>query len=360
MKRISQQLTALLLGAVVVLASCQKTSDISKSNNVNQAYKASLKTTLNQSDLNTKEPNISWWTDETSANARQVGSKPITSFTYLEAALDLTGLDDVLADPNTIYTLFAPSDQAFINAGFPTVDDLLALGSEALTPILLYHVVGGAKVFAEDVTDGPATTLNTLQIFLTSTGADETLKVFVNGYGVYIPNQETDNGVVHCINQVLFPPSQNLVELAIATPDLSYLVAAVVTASTGATDVAAVLSGAGPFTLFAPTNQAFINAGFETIEEIQATDPDALAAILTYHVVSARVYACDIPTAGLMPTMLSGGITDITTDIRLDANISRRDIFIKGSSNATASLVVGKNLTTTNGVAHVIDQVLLP
>lgn len=360
MKRISQQLSALLLGAVVVFASCQKTSDVKKSNEVNPAYKASLISTLSQTDLSLKAPGESWWTDEYSTSARQDGGRgSLTTFTFLRAALDLTGLDDVLSDPNTIYTLFAPSDQAFIDAGFPTKDDLLALGSDALTPILLYHVVGGAKVFAADVTDGPATTLNTAQIFLTE-GKGDNEKVFVNGFGIYIADEETDNGVIHTLNKVLFPPSQNLVELAIATPDLSYLVAAVLTASTGSTDVAAVLSGEGPFTLFAPTNQAFINAGFATIEDIQAADPDALAGILTYHVLNSRVYACDIPNIGLSPTMLSGGITDITTEITTDEFRNRRAIFVKGASNATASLVIGKNLTTTNGVAHVIDQVLLP
>jgi uncharacterized surface protein with fasciclin (FAS1) repeats len=361
MKRLSHQIGAFLLSSIIVFSSCQKANDVKKSPVVDPANKASLKAALNQPNMSAKEPGQSWWTDETSADSRAAGSRPITSFTYLEAALELTGLDDVLSDPATIYTLFAPSDLAFQNAGFATVDDLLAVGSEGLTPILLNHVVGGAKVFAADVTDGPATTLNETQIFLTSTGDNETLKVFVNGFGVYIPNQETENGVVHCINQVLFPPSLNLVETAIATPDLSYLVAAVVTASTGSTDVAGVLSGDGPFTLFAPTNQAFINAGFETIEEIEATDPDALAAILTYHVINgARVFACDIPSAGLSPTMLSGGVTDITTDINRDNNVSRRDIFIKGLSNTTASLVVGKNINATNGVAHIIDQVLLP
>lgn len=359
MKHFSKQLAALLTGAIVVFASCQKSSDVKKTSEANPAFKASLQAALSQSNLAAKEPGASWWIDETSADASQAGSVPISSFTYLRAALDLTGLDDVLSDPNTIYTLFAPSDLAFINAGFATVDDLLALGSDALTPILLYHVIGGAKVFAADVTDGPATTLNTGQIYLTSLGSDP--KVFVNGFGVYIPNNETENGIIHSINKVLFPAALNLVETAIATPDLSYLVAAVVTASTGSTDVAAVLSGDGPFTLFAPTNQAFINAGFETIEEIEATDPDVLAGILTYHVINGRIYACDIPTAGIEnATMLSGGFTDITTDIRQENDRSRRDIFIKGNSNASASLVVGKNVTATNGVAHVIDQVLLP
>ena len=141
------------------------------------------------------------------------------------------------------------------------------------------------------------------------------------------------------------PPTGNIVETAQGNPNFTYLVAAVVRAN-----LAATLSGAGPFTVFAPTNQAFIAAGFPTIASIQAADPAVLTGILTYHVVGARVFSSDL-TEGLKPTTVNGGTVTIT----LTGGAK-----VKGNKNQTASSVTQANLVTTNGVIHVIDQVLLP
>src|SRR5690606_35715878 len=93
--------------------------------------------------------------------------------------------------------------------------------------------------------------------------------VFVNSATVIQADVKAKNGIIHVINKVLMLPSGNIVETAIGNPNLSFLVAAVVKASTGSTDVAAVLSGTGSFTVFAPTNDAFKAAGFATTEAIQ-------------------------------------------------------------------------------------------
>ena len=121
-------------------------------------------------------------------------------------------------------------------------------------------------------------------------------------------------------------------------------------ASQGSTNVAAVLSGAGPFTVFAPTNQAFINAGFTTIASINAADPNNLTAILTYHVIGARVFSSDLLNNS-MPATVNGGTVKIT----LTGGPK-----VKGNSNATGSNIILTDILATNGVVHVIDQVLLP
>jgi uncharacterized surface protein with fasciclin (FAS1) repeats len=111
-----------------------------------------------------------------------------------------------------------------------------------------------------------------------------------------------------------------------------------------------LLSGTGPFTVFAPVNQAFINAGFPTIASIMNASPDALTPILAYHVIGARVFSSDL-SDGMTPTMLSGGATTIS----LIGGAK-----IKGNGNATASNIVKTDILCTNGVIHVIDGVLLP
>ena len=266
---------------------------------------------------------------------------------YLAAAVTRAGLAATLSGSGT-FTVFAPTNDAFIAAGFPTIDAINAADPSALSAILLYHTLGSI-VKASDVPAGPnaaVATLNTKSIYVTSNSRG----VFVNGTPVVTADVLASNGVVHIIGKVLIPPAGNIVETAQSVPDLSYLVAAILRASTGSTDVAAVLSGTGPFTVFAPTNDAFIAAGFATIDDINATDPDALAGILTYHVLNGWVFSSDL-SEGLTPTMLNGGTVNIT----LSGGAK-----VKGKSNESGSNIIATDVVTTNGAVHLIDQVLLP
>lgn len=270
-----------------------------------------------------------------------------TSFSFLLAAATKAGLADELSAPGSL-TVFAPTNDAFRAAGFPTKESVEAADATTLSGILTYHILSG-KVLAANVPAGPDAAVATLggdTIYTTKNSAG----VFVNGVKVVTADVMASNGVVHVIGKVLIPPTGNIVETAAANTNFSYLVAAVTRASEGSTNVAAVLSGTGPFTVFAPTNDAFINAGFATIADIQAADPDLLASILTYHVVAGRVFSSDL-TDGATPTTLNGG----TLAISLTGGAT-----VKGNSNTTASNIVTTDIVTTNGVIHVIDQVLLP
>ncbi len=270
-------------------------------------------------------------------------------FTLLTFALAKTGLINDLAKSKGNYTLFAPTDEAFRAAGFNSKEDIRNTPNSILEPILLYHVIG-ARVLANQVPMGPNApvgTLNGADLFLTRTSGGS---VFVNGNNVIAADILAINGVFHAIDKILMPPSGNIVETAISNPDFTYLVAAVLRASEGSVDVATLLSGNGPFTVFAPTNQAFINAGFPTIASINAAMPDDLLPILGYHVIADRVFSSDL-TEGMMPNMFVGGTTSISL-----TNGAR----IKGTSNASPSNIIAVNIVTTNGVIHVIDQVLLP
>ncbi len=272
-------------------------------------------------------------------------------YSYLTAAVNKAGLVGALNDPNkTGLTLFAPTNAAFKAAGFNSVADLAAIPDSTLTKVLLYHVLP-SKVEAAQVpqaSNTPVITLNTQPVYVTRTGEN---KVFINGVSVIKADIQCTNGVIHSINRVLMPAAGTIVETAIGNPNLSLLVAAVLRASQGSTNVAAVLSGAGPFTVFAPLNQAFINAGFANEAAISAADPNTLTAILTYHVIAGRIFSSDL-TNGAMPATVNGGKVKIT--------LSTSGAMVKGNSNATPSKIVATDIVTTNGVVHVIDQVLLP
>jgi uncharacterized surface protein with fasciclin (FAS1) repeats len=279
--------------------------------------------------------------------AARNGSGTKIQFNFLKYALTQTKLMSVLAQDGD-YTLFAPSDEAFREAGFNSYEDIRKAPVELLKAILTYHVLD-AEVTASQVPAGPnaaITMLSGQKAYVTS----NTSGVFINGVSVVSADIMALNGVIHVIDRILMPPVGNIVETAVANPNFSYLVAAVFRASQGSVNVAGVLSSAGPFTVFAPTNAAFIAAGFPTTASIMAADPATLTAILTYHVIGARVFSSDL-VDGAMPTMLSGG----TTTIDLDAGAR-----IKGTSNTTYSNITQTDIVATNGVIHVIDQVLLP
>ncbi|MEP7232596.1 MAG: fasciclin domain-containing protein, partial [Ginsengibacter sp.] len=217
-----------------------------------------------------------------------------------------------------------------------------------VSKILLYHTLG-AKVLAAQVPAGPNAAVATAggdSIFLTSNANG----VFVNGIKVTQADVAATNGVIHVIGSVLMPPAGNIVEIAQADTTFSLLVAAVLRASQGSTNVAQVLTGAGPFTVFAPTNNAFRAAGFPDAASIQAAEPDVLTSILTYHVIGARVFSSDL-SDGLQPTTVNGG--KVTIGLTAGATV-------KGNANTTASNIIATNIVATNGVIHVIDQVLLP
>jgi uncharacterized surface protein with fasciclin (FAS1) repeats len=210
------------------------------------------------------------------------------SFTTLVAALQATGLDTVLDDPESTFTVFAPTDAAFALLGQDTIDALLA-DPDTLRDILLYHVVSGSEILQ----DGAITVAqsgsnkvdmaNERQSALTL--ADSTL--YINKSAVSLADVKADNGVIHVIDQVILPPpavtdsTQTIVDIALADANFSTLVAALTAA-----DLVTTLSDeTATFTVFAPTNAAFDKIEDSALEALLA-DTDALTGILLKHVIS--------------------------------------------------------------------------
>ena len=134
---------------------------------------------------------------------------------------------------------------------------------------------------------------------------------------------------------------KNIVEIAVEAGNFNTLVAAVKAAG-----LAETLQGAGPFTVFAPTDTAFAKLPAGTVESLLA-DKEKLASILTYHVVSGKVLAGDIvKTNGATPTTVNG--------LPLDIVVRDSKVFVNGAQVVTA------DIAASNGVIHVIDSVLLP
>jgi len=210
------------------------------------------------------------------------------SFTTLVAALQATGLDAVLADLDSTFTVFAPTDAAFALLGDDTINSLLA-DPDTLANILLYHVVSDASVLQDAAVsiaqsdDRMVTMTNEQKASLSLT--DSTL--YINKSAVSLADVLADNGVIHVIDQVILPPtikqepSMNIVEVAASDPNFSTLVTALTAA-----DLVTTLSDEGAtFTVFAPTNAAFAKIEAGTLNALLA-DTDALTSVLLKHVVA--------------------------------------------------------------------------
>ncbi|MBB1284707.1 fasciclin domain-containing protein [Flavisolibacter sp. BT320] len=265
------------------------------------------------------------------------------SFQLLSYAIAKAGLANELNNPKFAYTLFAPTDEAFAAQGLGTRQAINAVPVEDLKAILLYHVyVYGSKVLAAQVptTYTELTMLSKQKAYIIRRGSD----VYINGTPVVAADIMEKSGVIHAIDRLLMPPKGNIVDVAAANPNFSFLVAAVQRAG-----LVSALSGAGPLTVFAPTNQAFIAAGFPTIAAIEAAPPAALIPILTYHVTGGRTFSSDLMN-GQVLTMLSGGTTTVllTNGPQIDG------------ANSAPSNIIQPDVLATNGVIHTIDRVLLP
>jgi len=267
-------------------------------------------------------------------------------FTTLVAAVQAAELVDTLKGEGP-FTVFAPTDDAFAALPAGTVDELVKPeNKQKLTDILLYHVVSGS-VMAADVT--------ALTSAATVLGKDVAVKVdmgsvYINEAKVIITDIATSNGVIHVIDAVLLPPSDDammeekntIVDIAVADGRFTTLVAAVTAA-----DLVETLSGEGPFTVFAPTDDAFAALPAGTLDSLLLPEnKQQLTDILLYHVVSGKVMAADVVTLTSAPTVLGKDVTVTVKDGK---------VFL----NDTVQVII-TDIEASNGVIHVIDAVLLP
>jgi len=271
----------------------------------------------------------------------------VPDLSTLVTALKAGKLVDTLESAGP-FTVFAPTNEAFGKLDKSTLAYLLDPSHiKELDSVLTYHVLPEA-VQSKD--------LKPFQFVKTVEGASLEIrvyneKVYVNNAEVTTANVEATNGVVHIVDHVLLPPStptpaptqpaatKNIVELAASVPDLSTLVTAL-----KAGKLVDTLESAGPFTVFAPTNEAFGKLDKSTLAYL--LDPShikELDSVLTYHVLPEAVQSKD-----LKPYQ----------DVKTVQGDLVRIVVAGGSVYVNNAKVVTPNVEATNGVVHVIDHVL--
>lgn len=294
--------------------------------------------------------------DEPMTNEPQTIAEIVTDnedFSSLLAALNKADLAGVLNGTDQ-FTVFAPRNDAFsafLNAkGFANLD---AVPAPTLTQILLNHVVAG-NVKSTDLTTGYASTLateassgNNLSLYV-----DISNGVQLNGAAnVISADIAASNGTIHIVDEVIDLPS--IVTFATTNPAFSTLVAALTRQDFGSAFVD-LLGGSegGPFTVFAPTNEAFgdllVELGAGGLGDIETATLDA---VLKYHVVGG---------ANVTSSMLSNNMEVATVGgsnftVNLSADIPQ----IIDARDRQGNIVV-TDVQAANGVIHVIDMVILP
>jgi transforming growth factor-beta-induced protein len=258
-------------------------------------------------------------------------------FKTLAAALGAAGLVDAVKGAGP-FTVFAPTDDAFAKLPKGTVDELLKPENKAkLQAILTHHVVKGKVMAADVVKIKGAVALGGQRIDIKVDGNN----VSVDDSKVSATDIACSNGVIHVIDTVMIPATEKIPAVADKAGSFKTLLAAVKAA--GLVDV---LNGDGPFTVFAPTDEAFAKLPKGTVEDLLKPENKAkLASILTYHVVSGRVYSEDAVAAKAAKTV-QGASVKITTNG-------------KGAKVDDAN-IVATDIDASNGVIHVIDAVIMP
>ena len=236
------------------------------------------------------------------------------------------------------FTVFAPTDQAFIDAGIDLSTFDTDEENETLVDMLLYHVLPG-EVPASAVTDGLVAQMANGEN-ATFTVDSESGVIMIQDAAVTTGNVFASNGIVHIVDKLVLPSTPDIPATAQSTGVHNSLVAALTQAN-----LVTTLQGDGPFTVFAPTDQAFIDAGidlstFDTDDEIAT-----LVDILTYHVVPGQIMSTDLVDGGTAQTVNTDEIT---------FTVSADGVMVNGANVTLA------DVTASNGVIHVIDKVLMP
>lgn len=264
------------------------------------------------------------------------------NLTTLVEALELTGLDETLNAPGS-YTVFAPTNDAFTTAGIE-LDDFT---EEELKNLLLNHVLG-TEVMSASLAPGYVNTLakgtgeRNISLFISTENGVEfnaTSSPVEGGLDI-----EASNGVIHLVDAPIGIPDAG--SHIVINPDFDALEETLLNYGQ---ELVEALDGEGPFTIFAPTNEAFENLA--DVLGVEVVDEETLTTILLYHVVIGQNLQTEDLTAGLAMT---------TANEELLYMDSEEGVKLIDGTGGEGINILTSNIQGSNGVIHKIDRVLLP
>lgn len=276
------------------------------------------------------------------------------------AALKRSGLDKTLQEGSGPYTTLVPSDAAFSLAGYNSPVSVLTANPTTISRIAQYHTLDGRYelnklpyLFNQELRSRGGKLYATHWI----KGTDTVLTL--NGSRVISQNIPASNGLIQVLNRVLSPYLHDLLGDAVSAESSITLF----TQALKSSGLLETINGAGPYTIFAPNNQAMQDLGFASVEQISSTDVEVLKRLVNYHIIKDRRFIYDY--------ILSTGSSNISRQAMLDGNSvtmtltpdpnapgSFTGITLKGIGNTTAVKLVKQDILAGNGVLHIIDGAL--
>mmetsp|Transcript_3842 Transcript_3842/g.10185 ORF Transcript_3842/g.10185 Transcript_3842/m.10185 type:complete len:478 (-) Transcript_3842:643-2076(-) len=267
-------------------------------------------------------------------------------FYILLAALDITDLDEPLADPNGTYTVFAPTDDAFLDLPPGALRFLLKDENQpTLAEILKYHVVP-AFANSTDIINGLLSAPTLVENESLGLGVvDGSVKINKGEATVTTPDVLASNGIIHIIDSVLIPPTVSLPKDIPGVADEAGIFTTLL-AGLDAAELTETLQGEGRFTVFAPTDAAFNALPAGKLDELLADPMGELKDILLYHVLAGE-------RDSEVLTNYDGKSVRTLEGSKIDVSVDNDTLFLNTDVEVTTP-----DIPAVNGVIHIIDTVL--
>lgn len=258
------------------------------------------------------------------------------------------------------YTVFAPSDAAFVKAGYSGPGAILSASQPLVARIAAYHILQGNYdlnkmpfLFNQEIRSYGG------KLYVTRWIKDNDTVLTINGSRLLSEGIKASNGYVQVIDRMLEPYIHETLADAIASEaTLTLFHQAVQRAG-----LSEILSGTGPYTVYAPNNSAMTAMGYPTVQAVNEADPAVLAAMLRYNIAADRRFVNDyILITGESATTTQGMIDNNSVKVTLVPNSQQpgayTGITLKGTGNDTQVTLLRQDIITGNGVLHITDQVL--
>jgi uncharacterized surface protein with fasciclin (FAS1) repeats len=266
--------------------------------------------------------------------------------TIFHSAVLKAGLDTVFNSPS-MFTLFVPTDQACIQSGF-SLAVINGFTADQAKNWVLYQTYAGAGLTTESFIGKKEEKLvmaNGDSIFVSG----DSNRTSINGFQTSNSELKASNGVMIALQNVLLPPKQNLEELVSSDTSLSFLNQAIALATPVPDSLSTLLSSGGPFTFFAPDNDAFRKLGYNSPADLNAVNPDSLRLMVLLSLVPQRLFSYDISDSSTFKTVSDSTLFFIIPGIQAQIQVL---------NSPFASNIVSINALAINGVLFKIDELL--
>ncbi|GAB3943661.1 hypothetical protein GCM10028805_10210 [Spirosoma harenae] len=273
-----------------------------------------------------------------------------SQFGLFQLAMAYGEVGDALKAGNM--TLFAPTDAAFQASGL-TAESIKAMTKDQARTFVLYHALYGKAPITTIPSGSNAVETASKGVAFVNKSTDGS--TYINNAKLVQTDIVVANGYFHTIDRVLSPANGTMLATIQNNPNLTFLAAAVKRVSTSNPALVTALTSttaSSAVTVFAPTDAAFkADKTYNTIAAIESANPQNLVNILMYHIVSGALFSNQLQ---------SGSFNTLSSGNKLIVTVGAGQITVKGAKNTTAASIKQSDLTTANGVIHLIDQVLQP